>query len=285
MSYRYETRMKTIRKELQRVNKKERNLRALALDKKPAQWRSQLEETIPQKVSIGLQKAFATGFSVVFRQGRALIEKTYNKEEIKADHTVLDYALQIKGTRKEMWNMRASASAASTLNLAMTTIEGIGLGALGVGMPDIILFISTMLKGIYETALHYGFSYESEQEQLLILKMMAAAMSSGKEWVERDAQVDQLLLSNAVVSQDHLDQQIQETASVFAVDMLLLKFIQGIPVVGVIGGMANPVYYRKVLQYVQLKYYKRYLHKQLSGYECLPEERNPPQATNTQFHA
>ena len=41
--------------------------------------------------------------------------------------------------------------------------------------------------------------------------------------------------------------------------MLLLKFIQGLPVVGLIGGAANPVYYRKVMRYVQLKYHKRYL--------------------------
>ena len=49
------------------------------------------------------------------------------------------------------------------------------------------------------------------------------------------------------------------TASAFALDMLLLKFIQGIPVIGLVGGAANPVYYKKVMQYVQLKYKKRYL--------------------------
>ena len=44
--------------------------------------------------------------------------------------------------------------------------------------------------------------------------------------------------------------------------MLLLKFIQGVPVVGIIGGAANPVYYNKVMKYVQLKYRKRYLMRQ-----------------------
>ena len=39
-----------------------------------------------------------------------------------------------------------------------------------------------------------------------------------------------------------------------------MKFVQGIPVVGVLGGAANPVYYRKILRYVQLKYRKRYLN-------------------------
>lgn len=44
-------------------------------------------------------------------------------------------------------------------------------------------------------------------------------------------------------------------------DMLVLKFIQGLPLVGALGGAANPVYYRRVLNYVQLKYHKRYLYQ------------------------
>lgn len=42
-------------------------------------------------------------------------------------------------------------------------------------------------------------------------------------------------------------------------DMLLLKFVQGIPVVSVLGGAANLVYDNKVMRYVQLKYQKRCL--------------------------
>ena len=42
----------------------------------------------------------------------------------------------------------------------------------------------------------------------------------------------------------------------------MLKFVQGIPVVGVLGGIANPAYYNKVMKYVRLKYRKRYLLKQ-----------------------
>lgn len=41
----------------------------------------------------------------------------------------------------------------------------------------------------------------------------------------------------------------------------LLKFVQGLPIVGILGGAANPVYYRRVLRYVQLKYRKRWLWK------------------------
>ena len=33
----------------------------------------------------------------------------------------------------------------------------------GFGLPDIVLFIGTLLKGIYETALNYGFDTEVEE--------------------------------------------------------------------------------------------------------------------------
>ena len=67
--------------------------------------------------------------------------------------------------------MHKSAKQSDLLNLAVTTVEGIGLGAVGVGMPDIVLFLGILLKGVYETALNYGFDYESRQEQPILCIM------------------------------------------------------------------------------------------------------------------
>ena len=147
----------------------------------------------------------------------------------------------------------------------MTTVEGIGLGALGIGMPDIVLFLGTLLKGVYETALAYGFAYDTPQEQMRILKMLSTSLSTGDAWAEGNAQVEEMLTLETVgIAQEDLNQQIKQTASVFAMDMLLLKFIQGLPVIGILGGAANPVYYHKVMKYVQLKYRKRYLLRLLN---------------------
>lgn len=255
-------REKAIQKELQLVQKQERKLERMALQTKPAQWKMGLESKIPEKVYAGLESAFCKGFSMVFNQGRKIIEKSYSKENIQADHAIRDFAIQRKGGRKELKQMQKSASQSDFWNLTVTTVEGVGLGALGIGMPDIVLFISTLLKGIYETALNYGFDYESRQEQLLILKMMETALSNGENWVHQNEQVDAMLgISDMAVAEEEFEMQTKTTASAFAVDMLLLKFIQGLPVVGILGGAANPVYYSKVMKYVQLKYRKRYLIK------------------------
>ena len=148
----------------------------------------------------------------------------------------------------------------------MTTVEGMGLGALGIGLPDIVLFLGTLLKGVYETSLAYGFPYDIPQEQMWILKMLSTSLSTGDAWAEGNAQVEEMITLETVdITQEDLAQQIKQTASVFAMDMLLLKFIQGLPVIGILGGAANPVYYHKVMKYVQLKYRKRYLLRLLEG--------------------
>ena len=255
--------MTALNKELAVVNKQEEKLARAAQKATPPGWKQELESRLPDKVSSGLNSAFCKGFSAVFQHGKAVIEKGYSKEERQADYDIRNFAVQRKGGRKELRQMHKSARQSDLLNLAVTTAEGIGLGALGIGMPDIVLFLGTLLKGIYETALSYGFDYEARQEQLLILKMMETALSHGESWVRKNQEVEKMLLWETVdISEEEFRQQLQSTAAVFATDMLLLKFIQGLPIVGILGGAANGVYYRKILQYVQLKYRKRYLLKQ-----------------------
>lgn len=261
MDFKQVRREKALEKEIKAVQKQEKKLLDAAKGKKPAQWKTELESRIPPKVYTGLESAFCKGFSLVFEQGRSLIEKTYPKQTIQDDFSIRDFAVKIKGGKKELRQMHKSATRSDFFNLAVTTVEGVGLGALGIGMPDIVLFLSTLLKGIFETALNYGFDYCLPEERMRILKMMYASLQTGEAAAEADARVEEALSGCAEVTEEMLQQQIRQTASAFAMDMLLLKFVQGIPVVGILGGAANPVYYRKIMHYVQLKYRKRYLNR------------------------
>ena len=260
MKSRGERRAEAIRKEMQLVLRQEERRKAAVMKARPARWKQELEQKLPAKVYDGLQSAFCKAFSLVFRKGGAILEKSYRKDERLTDHRVADYVLRHQGRRGELRRMRSTASKSNLTNMTMTTVEGVGLGALGIGIPDIVLFITTLLRGIYETSLNYGYDYNSPAEQLLILKMMEAALIAGEESEEKDNAVDRMLLQMPhVVGETELQEQMEKTASAFAVDMLLLKFIQGLPVVGLLGGAANPVYYNKVMRYVELKYRKRYL--------------------------
>ena len=250
-----------LQKELEQLKKRERRLERSAGKQEPPEWKKALETKVPEKVRVNLEKAFCKAFSVVFQHGNTLIEKTYDKEELQKDHEIQAYAVELKGNRRELRRMRKAAGAADLRNMALTTVEGAGLGLLGIGLPDIVIFIGMLMKGAYEAALHYGFDYDSPQERLFILKMMEASLSRGEERIRADREVDAMCaaLPSAEEAKNLLQEQKDRTAKAFAADMLLLKFIQGLPVVGLLGGAGNPVYYQRIMKYVQIRYHKRYL--------------------------
>lgn len=248
-------------KELDNIARAEARLAKQAEQYRTVKWKEALEQKIPPKVYANLQTAFCKAFELIFEKGTVLIEKTYSKEEMEKDFQVHDYAVDLKGSRKELRNLKSDVNRANLVNLAVSTVEGIGLGALGVGLPDIVLFLSVILRGTYATAVQYGFSYDTPDERIYILKLLEASMSKGEHWSTCNAAVDSYFSPECSMQELSIQEQIKNTADTFAVDMLLAKFVQGIPVAGILGGISNPVYYRRIMHYVQLKYRKRYLRQ------------------------
>lgn len=249
---------KIIDKELMYIAKQERKLQQKAMVSDFA-WKKTLEAVIPEKVYINLRAAFATAFTLIFEKGIDVIEKTYNKELIIKDFERNNTAVDQLQSRRELRRFRSSIAKSKRWKSIITTAEGVGLGALGIGLPDIVIFIGFILQSIYEVALKYGYDYNKPEERILILKMMSAAIKKREKWLEADFEVEDSLRAQIIPEPDEIQDQIGRTADDFALDMLLLKFIQGLPVVGMAGGLANPVYYGKIMEYVRLKYHKRYL--------------------------
>lgn len=252
----------SIEKELDLINKSENKLKRKSR-KNVNQQKSFIEEKIPQGLNETLQKAFSKAFGIIFKHGIGIIEKCYDKNDIAADFDIHNYAINKKCSRKELKRLKWSARKSDLLNMSITTVEGVGLGALGIGLPDIVIFIGMILKGIYEVSLRYGYDYDSTCEKYFILTMMKAALTKGEEWDFFNKEVDNMISSVVVVSDDVLQSEIEETSRAFATNMLVLKFIQGMPIVGIVGGMFNPIYYSKIMNYVRLKYHKRYLTDKL----------------------
>ena len=245
-------------KELNYIKKQERKLQKQAL-KADDSWKKGIENVIPEKIYINLRAGFATAFTIIFDKGLVIIEKTYSRDMIAKDFEKKDTAVDQVQSRRELRKFRAEVAGSKRWKSILTTAEGVGLGVLGIGLPDIVLFIGFLLQSIYEVALKYGYDYNKPEERMLILKMMSAAIQKQEKWLEADVEVEALIRTPVIPSAEEIEQQIGETADDFALDMLVLKFIQGLPVVGVLGGLSNPVYYSKIMEYVRLKYHKRYL--------------------------
>lgn len=253
--------MTAIEKELQKIGKTEERLRRQAEKKSTPIWKEKLEEKVPVKVMAGLQKVFSKAFYQIFEKGSVIIEKTYDKDSIAKDFQINDYAVDIKGNRKVIRHIKNEAFGSNALNTVVTTIEGIGLGAFGIGLPDIMVWVGILMRGIYKTALQYGFDYGLEEERLFILQMIETSMQTGENWIALNSEIDNYIRQeeHAIPDDFEMNEQIERTANSIATEMLVTKFIQGLPVVGVIGGVSNPIFYHKIMQYVQLKYRKRYL--------------------------
>lgn len=248
-------------KELAYVKRQEIKLQRDAY-KQEKPMKKMISEKIPDALEEKLEMAFCKAFEIVFTKGTGLLEKTYSKNNIKDDYAIRDFTVNVKGTRGELKKIRQSGSKKQNINMAITTVEGLGLGVLGIGLPDIVGFMVVLLRGIYEICLQYGFDYTKPEEKYLILKMIECSLSKKEEYTIADKAVDEILMRPVCI--EAVETQARKTAKVMALDMLCLKFIQGFPVIGILGGAGNPVYCNKIMKYVRLKYYKRYLLKKIN---------------------
>ena len=248
-------------KELSYIEKREASFRTRAA-KDEARWISYLNDKIPRTANRALRSAFLKVFTLIFEKGDAVIGKTYNAESLSQSYTIRNCAVDIRSNRRELKRLRTKIKEKSAINTAAASIEGIGLGVLGIGIPDIALFLGILLRGINESAVGYGFDCTTQQERFFMLKMIEASISKGDDHIRADEMVDALLRGETMrpPTPSELEEQISRTADALAADMLLCKFVQGIPVVGIVGGVINPVYCHRVTSYVQLKYYKRYIY-------------------------
>lgn len=227
---------------------------------KEAGWQRRVEQIIPQKLDETLRKAFCKAFVLVFEKGTGMIERVSQREKKEQAYKINSYTARIKNNRRSLDAFERQAKAGKNLNMAVSAVEGIGMGVLGMGLPDIPVFISMVLKGIYEIAISYGFSYESEEEQIFILKLIQTSLTHGTDLLAEDAELNRWIY-NPYAFDVSRQKQIEKTAQIMAQEMLYLKFIQGIPLVGLAGGISDMIYQKKITEYAELKYRRRFLKK------------------------
>ncbi len=233
------------RRELKNVRVREADYLIKKNQKQTSYFEELLEDKIPDGLQESLENAFAAGFSFIFSQGSEYIKKTYSQNRID------------KASNKSM-----EARIRRYTDMGLTLTEGAGLGALGVGIPDIPVFIGVLLRSIYQTAEVYDFSCDTKAENLYILKLIEAALIRGMDAETVNDEID--ALADEIDNHDYvfyglMEDQMKRTAHALASDMLYMKFVQMIPVVGAVGGISNMRCVKKVSEYADIKYHKRNL--------------------------
>lgn len=248
-------------KEWEKFVKKEQKYLDKQKEKKESFLNQKLEEKIPNKLQATLDAAFAKAFHLVFEKGTEIIEKTYRKDDIQKNYLINELTNELKQDRKSIRAFSKKAKSSGTKNLVMSGAAGIGMGIFGVGLPDIPVFTAMILKSIYEIAMNYGYSYETEEEQYFILLLIQGAVTHGEEMLSIDKEVNQYIDSSIWMQEKSREEMIQKTASYLSKELLYMKFLQGIPIVGAVGGAYDVVYLKQITEYANLKYERRFLEK------------------------
>lgn len=247
-----------IKKEWLKLVKEERAYLKKRMDKKDSKLNQLLEKKVPEKLQGTLDAAFSKAFFVVFEKGTGVIEKTFKKEELQKTYQINEYAADVRKNRKSLQAFSKRAAGSGNRNLLLSGVSGVGLGILGVGIPDIVLFTGLMLRSIYEIALNYGFDYQSEEEKEFILYLIRGALSYGKELQEINEELNSFIENGDYGRKINIKESIDSTAGCLSKELLYMKFLQGIPIVGAAGGAYDAIYMKQVVKYAEMKYRRRF---------------------------
>ena len=249
--------------EWEKLQKKEKKFLQAREQKRDSLINQKLEEKVPAKLQSTLSKAFSKAFGMIFEKGSVVIEKTFKKEELEKSYKINEFTNDVRQSKKSLKAFGKKAEGSGRLNLAVSGAVGVGMGLLGVGIPDIPVFTGIVLKSIYEIALNYGFSYESVEERRFILLLIEGAVACGQEMLNVDAAIDKYIIDQEIPEGYDEKIQIERAAEGLSKELLYMKFLQGIPVVGAVGGIYDAVYMKRITEYANLKYKKRFLMKKM----------------------
>lgn len=239
--------------------KREQTFLARRQSKKESALNPLLAEKVPKKLQRTLDAAFEKAFLLVFEKGMGIIEKTYRRDELEKKYKVNLYTDKLYHTRKRLRVFSKEASKAGLKNQVLSGSAGVGMGVLGIGLPDIPVFTGMLLKCVYEIALSYGFDYRSEAEKYFILLLIEGAVSYGNHLAEVDHKIEVFSSAPQLPEPYSPRAQIAKTSGMLSKELLHMKFLQGIPVVGIVGGAYDLVYMKQVSEYARIKYQKRFL--------------------------
>lgn len=252
-----------LEKEWKKAEKQEQIYMQKRMEKKDSRLNQLLEKKVPQTLQSKLDSAFSKAFYLIFEKGTGIIEKTYSREELEKTYQINEYTQQVRNNRKSLQTFSKKASGAGNMNLLLSGVSGIGLGVLGIGIPDIVLFTGLLLKSVYEIALNYGFDYEKEEEKQFILLIIQGAVSYGEELLAINDELNYFIETGHYTRNLVLSESINAAAGGLSKELLYMKFLQGIPIVGAAGGAYDVIYMKQIINYAKMKYKRRFYSKRI----------------------
>lgn len=70
------------------------------------------------------------------------------------------------------------------------------MGALGIGLPDVPIFLAAVFKTLFEISLSFGYPYDTKKEQTYQMLLICAAV--GEEAERKQAAVDANIVAQQI---------------------------------------------------------------------------------------
>lgn len=237
--------------------------------------REKLREKVPEKFSDGaqaaaekstelLEKAFEKSFEVVLEKGSRWIGKLCSEEKLREDY--LQFA-QKPLSGWELYKLGCKAAGRAGANMAFSSVQGGLMGALGIGLPDVPIFLGAVFKTLFEISLRFGYPYDTQPEQIYQMLLICAAV--GDEAQRRQASADADRIAQEIRQKARTGEELsisrkqakKRASHALCSAALAGKLVQGTPVIGVYGGFRNGVLLRQVGSMAAVKYQQRRLRE------------------------
>lgn len=250
-------------REWELLNRHETRFLQKRADEKESFLQKKLEKAVPEKLQSTLDLGFYKAFQTIFEKGTPYIEKTFNRKKKDYNYKLNSYAADLKESKKNIKAFSKESGASKTRNLIVSGIEGVGLGILGIGIPDIPLFTAMLIKSIHEIGASYGFQCGQEREQRFILKLITTSLSWGGKLEEGNRAINGYLEKGEPFPETR-EELLKQASGALSERLLYMKFLQGIPVAGVVGGAWDAIYMKQISDYADLKYKRRFLFDKIN---------------------
>ena len=160
-------------REWARQLREENRWRRQALRRQPGELRTRITEKVPEAAQSAMTAAFSAAFGAALA-GEPLLRRTASQ---RAEALRLARAEEQLQAPERFGSVRKTGKSTVCTAAAASAVRSSGLGLLGIGLPDIPLFVASLLRNLGQIARGYGYKTSTRQERKIMLLILDAALT------------------------------------------------------------------------------------------------------------
>lgn len=213
---------------------------------------------VPDKAMQALETAFEKSFVVIFQKGTPWIEKATHIKDKQELAQYFRSSFDCEQNKQKLKRFDQNARKTSYQYAAITQVKSSVLGLFGIGIPDIPLYLTTLLSGIYQIETIYGYDIHEEKEQAYVLLLICAMCDEEEKREEWKNMMDAMEDGRKI--KYSISELITYASHALAYSELQAKFLQGIPIAGIAGAFMSTSMQNRILTFARTSYKRRMLH-------------------------